>query len=628
MHSNTQYRPEIDGLRAIAVLLVILNHVGFSTFSGGFIGVDVFFVISGYLITGITFGQLNKGTFTFKDFYIRRARRILPAFYVMLLAVLVAGYMMYLPSDLKFLAESAISSISFASNIFFSQNSGGYFSPNAEELPLLHIWSLSVEEQFYFLWPLALFFIVRVKSFAVRAAIIILALFASFALAEYGIGESWGGTYFLLQFRAGELLVGGLLAFLLADRKFKPNYVIGNIASFIGLLLIAIPAFYLDKSSRFPGVNALIPCLGAALIIASTSFGKNIVSQILSTRPFVFVGIISYSLYLWHWPLISFLHYSRVEITSEIATAIIATALLLGYLSWRFVEQTFRHKRVSMNRMLAFSSIAAALAIMATPIVLFVKDGVPSRFPFALMTEEQLNVERSRYWAGIETKKTKLVTTTQRKTIIIGNSHAYDFSYALTENDFSGKIKLIETTFHCFNFGHDAVFPEKKEYCHNLLSTILASPDLKAADDVYLHDNWGGESLAGLEEMIASIRKVTNAHIYVVGPKMTFTDTALNISKIAQQQRYVTAGEINEFAKKFEKTSLVAYDSRLKVFFSEKQLDGVTYISALNTQCGLKLECNILSSSGEYLYFDDSHFTLVGSRAFGKLLKESNSALF
>lgn len=211
---------------------------------------------------------------------------------------------------------------------------------------------------------------------------------------------------------------------------------------------------------------------------------------------------------------------------------------------------------------------------------------------------------------------------------MIGNSHAYDFSYALTENGFDGQIKLIETSFYCFNFSNNYVWAIKKEECKAELAKVLSSPELKTADAIYMHDNWGGKNLSGLEDMIMKVRAITTVPIYIVGPKMIFSDTALNISKLAQNARHITPDSINKFAKKYEDISRFEYDDELKHFFLEKQFSHTTYISALDAQCGPEKDCKILSDNGDYLYFDQGHFTLEGSRLFGRTLKASNNNLF
>lgn len=631
MHNkNLNYRADVDGLRAIAVMLVVLNHVGIGFFSGGYIGVDVFFVISGYLITGIISKQMEDKKFSFFDFYARRARRILPALYVLLLAVMAAGYIFLLPSDYSVLSQSTLGAVAFASNIFFWKNSGGYFSSSAEEMPLLHIWSLSVEEQFYFAWPLLLILLIKLKSKAVRLAVVSATIFASFAIAEIGLANAWSSTYFLLPSRAGELLIGAALALWLSRRTpSDQNGVVPQIAAVLGLLMVALPSVMLSKTSQFPGLNALIPCVGAALIIGSRTFGATLVGILLSSRPFVFVGLISYSTYLWHWPITSFIIYARIDITPHIAAAIVISSLLLGYLSWRYVENTFRHQQGATSKSVATAALAGTILVVSSPLFVYVTDGIPSRFPYALLTQDQLTAERSRYWNGISTKETTFTKDRNfRNIVVVGNSHAYDFSYALTENGFNGKIKLIETSFYCFNFSNNYVWPQKKDECATEKSKVLSTPELRQADEIYLHDNWGGKNLEGLEQMISEIRRLNPAPITVVGPKMTYTETALTISKMAQQNRHITPASINEFSKKFEHADRFELDAELRSFFDQKNFKDLRYISSLDAQCGKDRDCKIISDDGQYLYFDSDHFTLLGSRYFGERLRSSGEVFF
>lgn len=630
---NLSYRPDIDGLRAVAVLAVVFNHVGFSIFSGGFVGVDIFFVISGYLITGIILGQVSQGAFSFREFYIRRARRILPAFYFVLLMVVLVGYFVYLPSDYYQVSQSALSAILFSANIFFWKNSGGYFSPSAEEMPLLHIWSLSVEEQFYFIWPVMLLLLLRIRSAFISFLFVFLVALLSFLLSEAGVIKGWSGTYYLLPFRASELLVGALLAiwgYYWPVRK--RSEVAANILSGSGVILVFASIFLLDEGSSFPGVNALIPCIGAALIIAGPLFGRAVFSRILAVRPLVFIGLISYSLYLWHWPLISMLHYMRIQFTVYVMLGLVCSSMLLGYLSWRYIERVYRLTGTGNAvavRGFKHLTVAGILIVLLAPVFVYVKDGLPERFPFALLTQEQLMNERQRYWGGIKTKSTNFNTAAAvKKVLVVGNSFAYDLSYALTENNFSGQVKLIETTHHCFNFGGSAASQEKKEFCSQRLDIVLESKELKLADAIYLHDNWGGKDLSSLDSVLLRIRGVTNAPIYVFGPKMVYTSSVMNISMLAQKERNISISSINSFAKSFQNDRVRDYDLELAEFFSSKHYDGVKYVSSLRVQCGDGRTCGILSDEGKYLYFDSGHFTLEGARLFGQRLRMEHEYLF
>lgn len=623
------YRPDIDGLRALAVMLVVLNHAGLALVSGGYVGVDVFCVISGFLITGLIAVQRERGGFSLWTFYLRRAERLLPALYAMMLATLVAGWWLLIPSDYSALAESALSAVGLAANVYFWRTSGGYFSPDAAALPLLHVWSLSLEEQFYLVWPAALLLLMRLKSGPLRLALIVAAAAASFGLAQYGIAQGSTAAYFLLPHRAGEFLVGAVLFLALRGRRSEGRPALAAAAGVSGLGLVLASAVLLDADSPFPGMAALAPCLGAALMIAAGGMAPNPATRALSAPPVVFVGRISYSVYLWHWPLVSFLRYSRVEFTPAVMAGVVVASLALGWASWALFERSFRLRLASRSGpALAAGALLAAL-LVAGPAAIHLKDGVPGRFPYALLTQDQLLAERARYWRDLPAAKARFSAgEASRRTLIVGNSHAYDLAYALTENGYPGEVKLIGTTQLCANFGHAPVQPADAALCAERRAAVLRSAALKAADVVLLHDHWPGDDLGGLAAMIGELRGVTSAPIVVVGPKMTFTDDVLAISKKAQGRRYVTVGAINGFAAGYQDAAKVERDRRLKAFFAEPAWPGVRYVSALDIQCGERLACDILSPEGEYLYFDAGHFTLTGSRRFGARLKAAHPELF
>jgi len=341
---STSYRPDIDGLRAVAVLAVLVGHAGFSFFSGGFVGVDIFFVISGYLITKILYSEMKEHSFTFKSFYMRRVRRILPAFYVVAITTLVAGYFLMLPKDFEQLARSFIASAFFYSNMFFARASEDYFSYVAHEMPLLHMWSLSVEEQFYLAWPLFLTLLANRSSAKILLVIIAAIIIVSFGVAQIWLASAPIAAYYNIVARAGELLMGGFLA-VLPNNKNMIGPRAANIASVIGLLLVCGSIVLMDEHTVFPGINAFWPCFGAVLIIMAGNNREALSYKLLSCRAMVFVGLISYSLYLWHWPLLAYTRYLQYEITAGVGICLIVISILLAYLSWRYVEQPFRRKR-------------------------------------------------------------------------------------------------------------------------------------------------------------------------------------------------------------------------------------------------------------------------------------------
>ncbi|MBI1329845.1 MAG: acyltransferase family protein [Alphaproteobacteria bacterium] len=373
-----RYRADIDGLRAIAVLPVVLYHFGVAPFSGGFVGVDIFFVISGFLITQLIHAEMRESRFSIVGFYERRVRRIFPALFAVLAATAIASYVWLFPSDFKNYADSLLGTAVFGSNfVFWSE--AGYFDAAATLKPLLHTWSLAVEEQFYLIFPLILFFAAKASRrvlLLIVAAIFVVSLVASI----WATHKAPDSAFYLLPFRMWELLLGSLLA--LGEWPVPGGRAGREFAGVAGLALIGIAVFTFTGETLFPGAAALLPCVGAGLIIWSGAGGGTITAAFLSTRPMVWTGLISYSLYLWHWPLVVFARYDAFTALPAWETALlIAASIALAALSWRFVEQPFRGRHSFASRRMVFQlggvSMAGAIAIGFAIVVL---SGVPSRF--------------------------------------------------------------------------------------------------------------------------------------------------------------------------------------------------------------------------------------------------------
>ncbi len=337
-----KYRPDIDGLRAVAVLLVVGFHIIPEWVRGGFIGVDIFFVISGFLISSIIFESLDDGTFSIREFYIRRVKRIFPSLIVLLVASTVVGCFALFSDELKELGKHVAGGAGFISNFVFL-NESGYFDKASETKPLLHLWSLGVEEQFYLFWP----FMVLVAWKLNRINFFLVLLFIlSFYFNIHNIEKYPAFVFYAPHTRFWELFSGSLLAWFFLYKKNVLQKVDSkiqlNIASLIGFGCISLGAFFLDKNSRFPGVLALLPVLGALLIIFS---GPNawINKNVLSTKIFVFLGLISYPLYLWHWSLYSFFKIIENEMNTIARILIFTLSILLSFLTYKYVEKPFRY---------------------------------------------------------------------------------------------------------------------------------------------------------------------------------------------------------------------------------------------------------------------------------------------
>lgn len=375
------HRSDIDGLRAIAVIPVVLFHARVPQFSGGFVGVDVFFVISGYLITRLILADIEGDRFSFAAFYERRLRRIVPALLAMLAVTAIVAQVLLLPGAAGGFGDALLATLFFGSNILFAGRSG-YFDVPDQARPLLHTWSLSVEAQFLIAYPLFLFLVGR--YFKRRYALAIAsACWLSFAWSLRQIDSNATAAFFLSPPRVWELLVGALLAV-----NFVPavkHRLTATVLGMIGLAAIAYSVFGFSAATSFPGVNVLVPVLGAALVIYSGNGKDSPVARLLSARPLVFVGLISYSLYLWHWPLIAFTrHYFVRPMTAlEVSGAVLAS-FAIAVLSWQFVERPFRERRVLTSRPRIFATAGIAAAALASFAWLALVSGiVPHRLPRA-----------------------------------------------------------------------------------------------------------------------------------------------------------------------------------------------------------------------------------------------------
>ena len=334
------YRPEIDGIRAIAIISVVLFHGWGSVFPGGYVGVDIFFVISGYLITSIIFREMKEGSFTYLRFYTRRARRILPALLAVIVATTAAAFLLFLPDDLIEYGRIIIYTLLFGSNFRLAAEPG-YFHHSMQENPLLHMWSLSVEEQFYLLWPTLLALMLGLLPER-RHKQTVLSLCILSLLAAEALVHIWPrSAFFHLPTRGWELLAGALLAMNFIPRT--ASKASAESLSAIGLVLMIAPIFLYDRETPFPGLAALAPVLGCALAIYSTENERTRVATLLSWKPIVFVGLISYSLYLWHWPIFAFATYELLRpLTSLEAFLCVLVAVSAAVMSWRFIERPFR----------------------------------------------------------------------------------------------------------------------------------------------------------------------------------------------------------------------------------------------------------------------------------------------
>lgn len=441
------YRPEIDGLRAVAVASILLFHADIAVFGGhlapgGFLGVDVFFVISGYLITGIVTGELNAGSFSFAQFYERRARRILPALVLVMAACFPAAWLWATPEQLANLSRSALANAFFAANFFFWSDAG-YFSESILVKPLSHTWSLSVEEQFYAVFPAFLVVVFR-RRLSVPVT------FGAIAVASLALGQGLSrpapeAGFYLLPTRAWEFLAGAFLAVMEARFGRKSTPILDHAAPALALALLALAFHRFDGATPHPALPTLVP-IGATMALIWFTGRRDAVTALLSSRAFVGVGLVSYSLYLWHQPLFAFARLYAIDRPGTAAyLALMALAGGLAYLSWRFVEQPFRDKAFLSRRAVWASGVIGLAAVAAMGAVGIAGGGFPARIP---------EVEGMRSLAeGYRTKAGDLCTRDNCRVgdssvppsiVLVGDSHAGVLARSLEKAlEGSGKSALV-----------------------------------------------------------------------------------------------------------------------------------------------------------------------------------------
>lgn len=431
-----QYRPEIDGLRTVAVVPVILYHAQFPLFSGGFVGVDVFFVISGFLITSILLGDLEKSRFSILRFYEKRARRILPALFFVILASLPFAWFMMLPDPFENFAQSVVATIFFSNNILLNMTSG-YWDLSAEFKPLLHTWSLGVEEQFYIVIPVIIFLTWRYARQLMLPIFVALAV-TSFAWCQATMARSPDAAFYMVHTRAWELLLGSIAA-LLSHRAVPVNR---DLPAALGLGCILVATFTFDQDTPFPSYTALLPAAGTALILYYARSG-GLVARLLSAGPMVGIGLISYSLYLWHQPIFAFARIGSVDPLSHLLyLPLILLTGALSYLSWRYVESPFRDPVRVPVRGLTLFSLGGAGTLIAAAMVVYLGYGMPGRF-FDMDRDEIAGAYISYNMRVHRYSKDGFPDSARPDLVVIGNSQARDFVNMMIEAGEAERFDLV-----------------------------------------------------------------------------------------------------------------------------------------------------------------------------------------
>jgi peptidoglycan/LPS O-acetylase OafA/YrhL len=522
-----QHRSDIDGLRAVAVLGVLIFHFGFETLSGGFVGVDVFFVISGYLITSIIITEHKESSFSYLKFYEKRIRRLFPALFATSFFTLITGYFLFMPDEFKEFGQSLVAVVTYLSNFFFWLKSD-YFAGPSELKPLLHTWSLAVEEQYYLIFPtLALLCLKRGLTFFL--AVVIVLIFVSFGASILLINKHPSAAFFISPFRFWELLAGSLISILVNKGFFLPK-LLNWIAPYIGLTLILISFFVLNEFSIFPGWVALLPVIGSVLIVWSQP-SDGIFNTLMTTRFMSFTGKISYSLYLWHWPIIVFYGYwiiREFELIEKVA--MILVTYIIAWLSWRFIETPFRLKRKIGFAPIKtyFSAIITSVILALLGLFLHYQDGMHSRFleeGAVVKSTESINKSNKCFMStdenyhgwGFEDCRIQ-INDNAKYTLLWGDSHANHLWKGLKANS-----KMLNENFILYSSaGCPPIFDVEvngRPNCRSNNTNVRNILKDNNIQKVILASSWSYAQKAGdvdLARLSATIKEIRSAKLKIV----------------------------------------------------------------------------------------------------------------
>lgn len=619
-----KYRAEIDGLRALAVVPVILFHAGFELFSGGFVGVDVFFVISGYLITTILIDDIENKRFSIVNFYERRARRILPALFFVMLVCIPFAWMWMLPSQMKDFSQSLVAVSLFASNILFWRESG-YFDAAADEKPLLHTWSLAVEEQYYVLFPIFLILAWRFGKNRVFWMIVVMATI-SLLLSEWGWRKQPTANFYLAPTRAWELFAGSIAAFIVQKQGVQKN----NLLATVGLAAIVFSIFFYDETTPFPSVYALVPVIGVVLLVL---FGEKdtVAAKLLSTKAFVGIGLISYSAYLWHQPLFAF---ARIKYLDEppvlIYLFLSLGSLVLAVMSWKYIEKPFRNKElIPAKSILAISGVGIFLFSLIginLPNVdmlrfnktqqLIISDGEANRL---LMK----NSAYDRYGCFFDysqdasqlISKGCVANSSKPRLILFGDSEAAHL--------YEGMLMAFPNR-HVMQFTGTSCraidFPKNNERCKKFYSLFLTEiiPHLENDDIVIVSSNWWNTfRKIGVEEFSSSLRDIVLAikqktrNVFIFSnapgfPNNPYETLAITLNGNAEPSVFLNSQPILV-------SDLVIQSVGAEV--------NVAVYDVAKLLCKADGKC-LFKDSQDYLYFDTGHLSYYGSEFVSKAFRE------
>jgi peptidoglycan/LPS O-acetylase OafA/YrhL len=627
------YKPHIDGLRAIGVISVIFYHLkisffNFDLFSGGFLGVDVFFVISGYLITTIIINELNhSNSFSFVNFYLRRARRILPALYLVMLVSIPVALIFLRPAELVNYSNSILYTLIFLSNFFFYNSTTDYGAELSLEIPFLHTWTLSVEEQFYLLFPIFLFFVYKFfkeKLFIFLSIVAISSLlFAHWAHFDHPLFN----FYFSFS-RAWELLAGSLVAYIKLKKKREHHRFLKEVCPFAGIFSIFFSIFFFSTELTHPSFFTLFAVIGTCLVIFYTD-KPSIVYKCLSINYMVFIGLISYSLYIWHYPVLSFVKIQEFGFDNLITKIVILMfVFFLSVLSYFFVEKIFRNKEIISTKVFIVNIFLITITFIILIMWVYKTNGLSSRFLVSGVNVDNYLYAKKAISHQNKIKNNNIFNTDNKKIkiLIIGNSHAED------------TMMLLKNTRYLLNNYEFALERIQVDNFYNKIKFKELSKNFLDADVLFFSTKWFDTDIAVLPKLIFNLKSYdkkiilsTNTPEFSV-KKIKFKNINLtNISSysefIIRNKRIPTKDDLINLEKKYyhdyKSNNRIGKINTYLLEFANKNnikiLDKVDYI------CDVKnYFCDVLTDKNELIVYDHSHYSVEGTKYLAKKIKQLN----
>ncbi|WP_436640087.1 acyltransferase family protein [Microbaculum sp. FT89] len=639
--TSVTYRPEIDGLRALAVLVVVFFHVGFAPFSGGFVGVDVFFVISGYLITRLIRADHEAGRFSYATFYVRRARRLFPALFVVLAASFVAAFFILSPRFFEEFADSLVCTTFFVSNICFWWQSG-YFDADAIYKPLLHMWSLSVEEQFYLVWPTVLVALLALRPRVERSRFpaltewgVPLFLLVAGAISVYRadrtLDNDAAAVFYLAHFRIGEFAVGAALVWI---EKYRPRRALVLDALMLaGLTMILAAVFLYTEATPFPGTSAMLPCIGAGLVIFAGGGAR--LARLLDNRVAIGIGLISYSLYLVHWPIVVFYAYAIARDFRPVEQwGMVAASIAIATAMYFWVEQPFRRRRprgiALSNRQVGLASAALAVVLVAPAAYVSASGGMDWRMSddVAAMLKTMDKDARARRTAT-RSNRCHMVTRNQsieefarhfkacsplgeRNFAVVGDSHAADLWLALSRAYKS--VNVIQLT----GAGCDPWTEHPKCVQLRQFTGTFIADNADRLDGVAITARLGSDAAQDIDRYadgvaaLAADYATAGVPVVVFGPQPEYSR---DVPTLVATRR--TMDGLDGFLRAYLDREVLRVD---RLYADALARRGIAYVSKIALLCPGG-DCAVLAADGAPLVTDYGHWTVEASRVFGKRLR-------